>query len=174
MFAGLLSCDRIRRGALVLALSLFGLTLAGCDDGDDGRDGADGADGDPGLSCWDLNENGIPDFPDEDTNGDGVIDVNDCRADIGSSLGDLSSDQALQRLVELGKPVVLTINDASVASPPVAPAPVGSAPVASVPKGPAPAALDPVASAPVGSGPVGSGPVGSGPVGVKGEMPPPA
>ena len=118
MFAGLLSRDRIRRGALVLTLGLFGFTLAGCD-GDDGDDGRDGADGDPGLSCWDLNENGIPDFPDEDTNGDGVIDVNDCRADVGGSLGDLSNDQALQRLVELGEPVVLTINDASVASPPV-------------------------------------------------------
>ena len=31
-----------------------------------------------GLSCWDLNENGIAD-PDEDFNQDGVVDVRDCR-----------------------------------------------------------------------------------------------
>ena len=60
--------------------------LAGCD-GDDGAtgpagaagtDGSDGSDGDPGLACWDLNENGLKDLPDEDINGDGVVDVNDC------------------------------------------------------------------------------------------------
>ena len=82
MLAGLRSSDRIRRGALIFTFGLFGFGLAGCDDGDDGRDGTDGS---AGLACWDLNENGIPDFPDEDTNGDGVIDVNDCRGDSGSS-----------------------------------------------------------------------------------------
>ena len=59
--------------------------LAGCD-GDDGAtgpagaagtDGSDGSDGDPGLACWDLNENGLKDLPDEDINGDGVVDVLD-------------------------------------------------------------------------------------------------
>ena len=68
------------------------LALAGCE-GDDGKDGvagapgspgSDGSDGAPGLSCWDLNQNGVPDFPDEDTNGDGVIDVLDCRSTGGS------------------------------------------------------------------------------------------
>ncbi len=56
-----------------------GFALSGCegDDGDDGRDGADGA---AGLACWDLNENGVPDLPDEDLNGDGVVDVLDCNA----------------------------------------------------------------------------------------------
>ena len=64
--------DRVRAWVTLLAgLVLVG--LAGCD-GDDGDDGNDGSDGDPGLACWDLNENGIKDFPDEDTNGDGVID----------------------------------------------------------------------------------------------------
>ena len=74
------------------ALAAMTLALAGCE-GDDGKDGvagapgtpgADGSDGAPGLSCWDLNQNGVPDFPDEDTNGDGVIDVLDCRSTGGS------------------------------------------------------------------------------------------
>ena len=45
------------------------------------RDGAAGTAGPPGgdgISCWDLNENGIAD-PEEDTNGDGVVDVLDCQ-----------------------------------------------------------------------------------------------
>ena len=59
------------------------LVLAGCggSDGDDGAAGAPGDDGDPGLACWDLNGNGIPDFPDEDTNGDGTADVHRVFAD---------------------------------------------------------------------------------------------
>ncbi|MGD8977283.1 MAG: hypothetical protein PVG91_06730, partial [Gammaproteobacteria bacterium] len=61
----------------VLAIVMLALGAAGCS-GDDGDDGAAGAAGTDGLSCWDLNENGVPDFPDEDTNDDGVIDVNDC------------------------------------------------------------------------------------------------
>ena len=82
----------LRRLFLTFVLALFGFALAGCDDGDDGRDGTDGMDGATGLSCWDLNENGIKDFPDEDTNGDGVIDVNDCRGEdaIAGDGGDLS------------------------------------------------------------------------------------
>jgi len=57
------------------------LTLAGCDgdDGVDGADGGDGLDGAAGLNCWDLNENGLPD-PEEDLNGDGVVDTLDCNA----------------------------------------------------------------------------------------------
>ena len=73
----------IRHAILLLVLGL-GLGLAGCegDDGADGMDGvagADGADGAPGQACWDLNNNGIGD-PDEDINGDGVVDVYDCNA----------------------------------------------------------------------------------------------
>ncbi len=66
-------------GAAALAAAF---TLVGCsgDDGDDGRDGAAGA---AGLACWDLNENGVKDLPDEDLNGDGVVDVNDCNGLIG-------------------------------------------------------------------------------------------
>lgn len=33
-----------------------------------------------GLSCWDLNGNGVGDLDSEDTNADGVVDVQDCRA----------------------------------------------------------------------------------------------
>ena len=54
-------------------------SLAGCE-GDDGNNGRDGAAGEAGLACWDLNENGIGDLPDEDLNGDGVVDVLDCNA----------------------------------------------------------------------------------------------
>ena len=73
--------------AILLAMVVsFG--LSGCD-GDDGAAGAagatgaaglDGADGSDGFSCWDLNQNGIGDLPDEDINGDSVVDVLDCNA----------------------------------------------------------------------------------------------
>ncbi|MCP4300749.1 MAG: tetrathionate reductase family octaheme c-type cytochrome [Gammaproteobacteria bacterium] len=74
----------------VLLLSAFvvSLGLSGCD-GDDGAAGAvgapgtaglDGTAGTAGISCWDLNENGTGDLPDEDVNGDGVVDVMDCNA----------------------------------------------------------------------------------------------
>jgi hypothetical protein len=66
---------------LVLA-TVLGVGLAGCE-GDDGRNGSDGAagsDGTPGLNCWDLNGNGVADLATEDTNKDGVVDVNDCRS----------------------------------------------------------------------------------------------
>jgi octaheme c-type cytochrome (tetrathionate reductase family) len=60
------------------------MTIAGCegDDGVDGLDGAagaPGADGTNGVACWDLNGNGVGD-PEEDLNGDGVVDVLDCNA----------------------------------------------------------------------------------------------
>jgi octaheme c-type cytochrome (tetrathionate reductase family) len=74
-----------REGCIAIAAALvIGLGLAGCsaDDGKDGANGTagtDGTDGAPGINCWDLNQNGIADLPDEDTNGDGTIDVQDCR-----------------------------------------------------------------------------------------------
>jgi octaheme c-type cytochrome (tetrathionate reductase family) len=76
----------ITHAFLLLVLGL-GLGLAGCEgsdgaagaDGATGAAGADGADGAAGQSCWDLNANGVGD-PDEDINGDGVIDVYDCNA----------------------------------------------------------------------------------------------
>ncbi|MEJ2515580.1 MAG: tetrathionate reductase family octaheme c-type cytochrome [Gammaproteobacteria bacterium] len=79
----------MRHGAIrLLALVVVAFGLAACD-GDDGRDGlpgsagVDGSPGTDGISCWDLNENGIKDLPDEDTNGDGVVDVLDCRTPTG-------------------------------------------------------------------------------------------
>ncbi len=74
---------------MLAVLASFGLT--GCD-GDDGAagangaagvagvDGADGSNGSDGINCWDLNQNGVGDLPDEDLNGDGVVDALDCNA----------------------------------------------------------------------------------------------
>ena len=69
--------------ATLLSIVALAIGMAGCSDGKDGKDGDAGLDGEDGLNCWDLNGNGIPDFPDEDTNNDGVIDVNDCRGSGG-------------------------------------------------------------------------------------------
>ncbi|WP_222982887.1 collagen-like protein [Flagellimonas meishanensis] len=46
--------------------------------GTDGVDGIDGANGTDGISCWDLNGNGIGD-PEEDMNTDGNYDALDCQ-----------------------------------------------------------------------------------------------
>ena len=48
--------------------------------GDPGVDGAPGTEGPPGQACWDLNGNGATN-PEEDMNGDGVVDIGDCSAD---------------------------------------------------------------------------------------------
>lgn len=71
---------------------LLAFTIAGCEgddgapgaDGADGVDGVNGADGADGLACWDLNGNGVGD-PEEDLNGDGVVDVLDCNAVAGGA-----------------------------------------------------------------------------------------
>ena len=66
---------------LLLAVGAF--LIAGCE-GSDGAAGATGATGgaggagSDGFSCWDLNQNGVAD-PEEDLNGDGVVDTLDCR-----------------------------------------------------------------------------------------------
>jgi len=70
--------------AFLLSVFALGMGLAGCEgsdgaDGANGVNGADGADGAAGQACWDLNNNGTGD-PEEDINGDGVIDVFDCNA----------------------------------------------------------------------------------------------
>jgi octaheme c-type cytochrome (tetrathionate reductase family) len=71
------------------------LCLGGCA-GDDGKDGAAGTPGVPGVpgtsgtagtsgvSCWDLNQNGVADLATEDTDKNGTVDVNDCRAPSGA------------------------------------------------------------------------------------------
>jgi OmcA/MtrC family decaheme c-type cytochrome len=77
-----------RRAWPVLLACALAFALGGCegDDGKDGtagaagRDGTDGTNGTDGISCWDLNANGVGDT-DEDINGDGVVDVNDCAPD---------------------------------------------------------------------------------------------
>ena len=81
------------RFASLFAGVLLALAIAGCEgddgapgadgaDGVDGVNGVDGVDGASGVACWDLNGNGVGD-PEEDLNGDGVVDVLDCNAIAG-------------------------------------------------------------------------------------------
>jgi len=64
---------------LFLTLSCQGPT------GKQGEPGKDGAPGSPGVSCWDLNQNGVCDMELEDTNGDGRCDSLDCRGKDGQA-----------------------------------------------------------------------------------------
>jgi len=77
--------------ASLAAVLLLTGGLAGCE-GDDGKTAwrarrarrhARHA-GYAGLNCWDLNQNGVPDLATEDLNGDGVVDVLDCRTPTGA------------------------------------------------------------------------------------------
>jgi hypothetical protein len=99
------------RLATLLSVIVLGLGIAGCE-GDDGDDGATGAagppgeDGSSGLSCWDLNENGVPDLPDEDLNGDGVVNVLDCNATANAAIipigdGSTLTEEQIERLGRL-------------------------------------------------------------------------
>jgi octaheme c-type cytochrome (tetrathionate reductase family) len=84
------------RLASLVSIVLLAFGVAGCEDGKDGADGmdgaagtdgapgADGSDGSDGINCWDLNANGVGD-PEEDLNGDGVVDVQDCNALAGGA-----------------------------------------------------------------------------------------
>ena len=74
-----LGCSGLRFSGF-LGIIVLALVLAGCsgDDGDDGNDGSPGADG---INFWDLNENGVAD-PEEDLNGDGVVDDLDKALDL--------------------------------------------------------------------------------------------
>lgn len=60
---------------LLLLLAAGAFLFAGCE-GDDGAAGPIGSDG---IACWDLDGDGASD-PAEDLNGDGLVDVLDCRA----------------------------------------------------------------------------------------------
>jgi len=55
--------------------------------------GDDGHDGDDGISCWDLNGNGVADLDTEDTNGDGVVDALDCQGEPGKNAYEVAVDQ---------------------------------------------------------------------------------
>ncbi len=54
-----------------------------------GEEGEPGPQGDPGeagpmgIACWDLNGNGVRDPASEDVNGDGMVNVQDCRGEEG-------------------------------------------------------------------------------------------
>ena len=52
-------------------------------EGPAGPAGADGLDGADGANCWDLNGNGLEDA-EEDVNGDGQVDVQDCQGVAGA------------------------------------------------------------------------------------------
>jgi len=66
-----------KKTILVISATFF---LSGCPfDGDDGNKGQQGDTGATGLSCWDLNEDGQKNMPEEDSNNDGIVNVYDCR-----------------------------------------------------------------------------------------------
>jgi len=53
--------------------------------GEQGLKGDNGAPGANGISCWDLNGNGVGDIPAEDTNNDLVVDAADCQGPAGGA-----------------------------------------------------------------------------------------
>ncbi len=60
--------------------------------GQRGLRGLNGPQGGPGLACWDLNEDGVCNLPQEDANGDGVCSILDCRGTHGPPCWDLNGD----------------------------------------------------------------------------------
>lgn len=52
-------------------------------DGPRGLQGPVGDAGDDGIHCWDLNADGEPTLPLEDRNGDGIVNVHDCKGEPG-------------------------------------------------------------------------------------------
>ena len=63
-----------------------GTAKISCEDGTTATvsDGQDGADGASGISCWDLNGNGVCDLPSEDANGNGTCNALDCQGNDGA------------------------------------------------------------------------------------------
>ena len=53
--------------------------------GPKGDPGPQGPKGDSGRACWDLNGNGVDDVATEDANGDGDVNVLDCKGDKGDT-----------------------------------------------------------------------------------------
>jgi hypothetical protein len=76
----ILACTLGCSGKTENAVSSPGEDGAAGEGGEEGAPGEDGEDGADGLPCWDLNGDGEPN-PEEDTNGDGVVDIEDCRGD---------------------------------------------------------------------------------------------
>jgi len=62
--------------------------------GPSGPAGPQGSTGNNGLNCWDLNQNGSQDFPNEDITGNNLIDVFDCQALGGLTIADLDNRYA--------------------------------------------------------------------------------
>jgi octaheme c-type cytochrome (tetrathionate reductase family) len=69
---------------VILAATVLALGACSGDDGKDGTAGTPGTPGSSGVNCWDLNQNGVADLDTEDTDANGVVDVNDCRAPSGA------------------------------------------------------------------------------------------
>ncbi len=57
-------------------------------DGNDGAQGPQGYTGPQGRNCWDLNESGVCDIPDEDVNNDGSCTASDCTGPQGADGAD--------------------------------------------------------------------------------------
>jgi hypothetical protein len=72
--------------------------------GDKGPRGFRGFRGRAGINCWDLNADGSCTLPDEDTNGDGTCDVDDCAPDLQSFLVEAKNAICNHAFV-LGQPI---------------------------------------------------------------------
>lgn len=109
------SCPLHIPAALGAAVLVLGLTACEPIEGPPGPPGPPGEDG---ISCWDLNENGVKDPATEDLNDDGVVDVLDCRpSGEGILIGD-GEDLTEEEIETLGK-LEMEITDVEVSSPPV-------------------------------------------------------
>ncbi|MBR9855271.1 MAG: collagen-like protein [Algicola sp.] len=107
-----------------MAMLCMAVVLVSCS-GEDGETGAQGAKGDPGesikgdpgengndgISCWDLNGNGVKDA-NEDINQDGNFDGLDCQGDNGENGmdGNANVQELLYGLELFGNYTDLTIN----------------------------------------------------------------
>ena len=67
-------------------------------EGEAGPPGEDGAPGEDGLDCWDLNGDGEAN-PEEDINGDGVVDV------VGANMGMVQALLLCGRAAEVSPPL---------------------------------------------------------------------
>lgn len=115
------SLKLVAMAMLCLAVSLISCSGEDGEQGEQGKPGDPGADstvpgpqgpaGDDGISCWDLNGNGIGDA-DEDINQDGNFDAQDCQGDNGENGvdGNANVQELLYGLELFGDYTELTIN----------------------------------------------------------------